>query len=308
MNTDINMIARPELKQLEALRESILNELSPQLAGKRVAYLDVPIHLNFGDLLIEKGTYHFFNEVNIDLWNRVSLLDQKRLFHLHIPLDVILVLHGGGNFGDIYPYHQDLRLKVVDAFPNHQIIMLPQSIHFNEEDTFKTQSEIINRHRHLKLYARDQYSYDFLTRGIDAEKISLLPDMAMMLLGSWDWEKKHADKTLIFRRKDAEFRMGIQEGSFDWRDLVSRHDRKNYRFLKRLFKLQNRFSCDLGAHALWPRFRDGMVEKAVCHYRQYGCIDTDRLHGFILAQLLGIPAVCRDNSYGKIARYTQTWL
>ncbi len=308
MNTDINVIARPELKQLEALRESILNELSPRLAGKRVAYLDMPIHLNFGDLLIEKGTYHFFNEVNVDLWNRVSLLDQKRLFHQHIPLDVILVLHGGGNFGDIYPYHQDFRLKVVDAFPDHQIIMLPQSIHFNEEDTFKAQSGIINRHSNLKLYARDQYSYDFLTRGIDAEKVGLLPDMAMMLLGSWDWKKKQEDKTLIFRRKDAESMVGAQEGSFDWRDLVSRHDRKNYRLLKRLFKLQNQFCCDLGAHALWPRFRDGMIEKAVFHCRQYGCIDTDRLHGFILAQLLGIPAICRDNSYGKIARYTQAWL
>jgi pyruvyl transferase EpsO len=34
---------------------------------------------------------------------------------------------------------------------------------------------------------------------------------------------------------------------------------------------------------------------------------TDRLHGHILALLLGIPHVVLDNSYGKLHHFIRTW-
>jgi exopolysaccharide biosynthesis predicted pyruvyltransferase EpsI len=34
---------------------------------------------------------------------------------------------------------------------------------------------------------------------------------------------------------------------------------------------------------------------------------TDRLHGHILSDLLGIPHVVLDNEYGKIAAYLDAW-
>ena len=36
-------------------------------------------------------------------------------------------------------------------------------------------------------------------------------------------------------------------------------------------------------------------------------IVTDRLHGHILALLLGIPHIVLDNDYGKLAAYIRVW-
>ncbi len=37
-------------------------------SGSRVIYLDIPLHLNVGDLLIYKGTEQFFGKRNIKYW------------------------------------------------------------------------------------------------------------------------------------------------------------------------------------------------------------------------------------------------
>jgi exopolysaccharide biosynthesis protein PssK len=34
---------------------------------------------------------------------------------------------------------------------------------------------------------------------------------------------------------------------------------------------------------------------------------TDRLHGHIVAMLMGVPHVLVDNSYGKLRRFHETW-
>jgi pyruvyl transferase EpsO len=34
---------------------------------------------------------------------------------------------------------------------------------------------------------------------------------------------------------------------------------------------------------------------------------TDRLHGYILGSLLGMPTVVLDNGYGKLRRYVSSW-
>lgn len=37
-------------------------------SGSRVIYLDIPLHLNVGDLLIYKGTEQFLEKRNIKYW------------------------------------------------------------------------------------------------------------------------------------------------------------------------------------------------------------------------------------------------
>jgi exopolysaccharide biosynthesis predicted pyruvyltransferase EpsI len=44
------------------------------------------------------------------------------------PDDPIL-LHGGGNFGDVWPGFQRFREQVIRESPNRRIIQLPQTIH-----------------------------------------------------------------------------------------------------------------------------------------------------------------------------------
>ena len=50
-----------------------------------------------------------------------------------------------------------------------------------------------------------------------------------------------------------------------------------------------------------PRIRAGRG------VRRPGCLVSNRLHGHILACLLGIPNLLFDNNYGKCSDYFRTW-
>ena len=54
--------------------------------------------------------------------------------------------------------------------------------------------------------------------------------------------------------------------------------------------------------------RDQLIQRAVQHFLKYNAVDTDRLHGLILAQLLNRSVIMRDNSYNKLSNYVETWL
>ncbi|WP_417698678.1 polysaccharide pyruvyl transferase family protein [Psychromonas sp.] len=94
------------------------NEIYKLIGDASVAYVDIPFHFNVGDLLIYKGTEQFFKEYNIKV--------NYRCFSLNCSLKSIescdvIVMHGGGNFGDIYSEHQSLREKLISKFPNKRI-------------------------------------------------------------------------------------------------------------------------------------------------------------------------------------------
>ena len=54
----------------------------------------------------------------------------------------IILLQGGGNFGDLWQAHQSFRERVIQDFPHKKIIQLPQSIFFSEEQILKTISQV----------------------------------------------------------------------------------------------------------------------------------------------------------------------
>jgi exopolysaccharide biosynthesis predicted pyruvyltransferase EpsI len=46
--------------------------------------------------------------------------------------ETAILLHGGGNFGDLYKVHQRLRSRVVSSFTSSKIVSFPQTITFIE--------------------------------------------------------------------------------------------------------------------------------------------------------------------------------
>src|SRR3546814_11822273 len=74
-----------------------------------VLYLDYPVHLNIGDLLINLGTEAWFGSAGYEIACRASVFDFGRRDAGRISPDSSIVLHGGGNFGDLYPIHQEFR-------------------------------------------------------------------------------------------------------------------------------------------------------------------------------------------------------
>ena len=58
---------------------------------------------------------------------------------------------------------------------------------------------------------------------------------------------------------------------------------------------------------VWRRQSAAAVARAAAAFRGADRVVTSRLHGHILACLLGVPHVLRDNSYGKNSRYFHAW-
>ncbi len=109
-----------------------LNIIAELIIDKNdVFYIDIPLHFNVGDLLIYHGTEKFFLEHNIKIKLRESTpsFSIKKL-KKEVTDKTTILCHGGGNFGDIYTNHHNIRETVIKHFPNNRVIILPQTVFF----------------------------------------------------------------------------------------------------------------------------------------------------------------------------------
>jgi pyruvyl transferase EpsO len=293
---------------MDGLKNQLQQILNVIPRDSNIYYLDYPVHDNGGDLLIMKGTEAFFKDYNILIRARYSVLDFPET--LNIPKDHLIVLHGGGNFGDLYPAHQKLREKVITRYPHHRIVMLPQTIFYNSESEFERTAQIINGHQDVHLYVRDTLSFKMATEKFHKCGVYLSPDMAHHL---WPIQSKSSPgkDLLCFFRTDIE-KTGEQEqlerygrGDYlDWTSLYNWVEKKMINMIVRIMKKGNR---PLPMQAIWGKYTDYLVDKAIKRFSGYRQVQTSRLHGHILSCLMDKPNTLLDNSYGKNSNYYNTW-
>ena len=163
--------------------------------------IDIPDYNNIGDNLIWEGELDY-----------LSRLKYKKLFESNcwifrdkdLPPNGIILIQGGGNFGDLYRESQDLKIHLIEKYIDRKIIIFPQSIHYNDMDFFKRDIHIIKNHPNLHICVRDKESYDLLiTNGL--ENIYLLPDMAFCIdFSKYEINPIDNNKKLLMKRKDKE--------------------------------------------------------------------------------------------------------
>ncbi|WP_245851111.1 polysaccharide pyruvyl transferase family protein [Paenibacillus herberti] len=295
---------------MEQLKErlSLITKSIPR--GSEIIYIDYPVHSNGGDILIMKGTEAFFKAYGIRVRARYSVLDFPD--GLKVPPGCILVLHGGGNFGDLYAKHQLLRERVVERYPGHRIVMLPQTIFYKSELNFGRTAAILNRHGDVHLYVRDSLSYEMARKKFKNVHVYMSPDMAHQLYPIESPSVAQGD-TLFFLRTDIEKtsqqeqlekQSGARSASLDWTSLYTPMERKALVLLMKLYRLP-------GARGplqrIWYGYSQYLVDKAIREFGLYGSIVTSRLHGHILSCLMDKPNVLLDNSYGKNTSYFTAW-
>lgn len=96
-------------EKCEQLRRCIEKQLIPLINNDYVLY-DLPYHENIGDLLIWKGELAFLWQLPYkQLW-LCSFFTYK---HKYLSSETIILMHGGGNLGDIWRKSQDFRLQIV---------------------------------------------------------------------------------------------------------------------------------------------------------------------------------------------------
>lgn len=292
------------MEALKSRLRPILNVIPP---GSDVHYIDYPVYNNGGDLLIMKGTEAFFRDYGIRVKARYSVHHFPQ--GLRIPPDHIIVLQGGGNFGDLYPVHQKLRERIVAEYPGNRVVILPQTIYYREEAEFDRTAQLFNRHGDLHLFVRDPISHGTASDKFARCSVYLAPDMAHQL-----WPIVPAadpgKELLRFLRTDVEKSNGQaaleKEGGdcLDWATLYNRVERRS---IKLIGSAMRRGGGMLPMGAIWSKYSDYLVDKAVRTFSDYRYVQTSRLHGHILSCLLDKPNLLIDNSYGKNSSYYNTW-
>ena len=219
-----------------------------------------------------------------------------------------ILLHGGGNFGDVWPEHQHFRNEVMTRFPGRRIIQLPQTVQFSSSAAAAETRKIVQAHPDFTLFVRDKRSQEQTRTLLDVEPI-LVPDMAfclgrisrqqtadrdLLLLLRTDKEKRQETGEASTLPGHAEDWMTDQKGFYKWAKIrtglnPNNWHPENYRF-KFLKNLAN------------ARLRRGLSMIA-----RYGFVITDRLHCHILCLLQDIPHVVMDNNYGKISNFIKAW-
>lgn len=293
------------LMQLLAVKHEVL---LPLIGNNPVHYLDVPFYGNVGDLLIMQGTLAFFKKHNIHVTEQAMYFNYSP--NLANDKDVI-VFQGGGNFGDIYGPFQAFRERVISALPNNRIIILPQSIHFEDEHKLAQCCDLFSRHQDLHICVRDIESEQIAKRM--TRNVYLLPDMAHQL-----WPIKPSvtpSKELLYlsrRDQEAKNNSHLNLRTFDWADLVGQRwtfflsqiaERSIYHLHR--FGL-NRPFVNTQAE-LWQWQASKFIDKAVQLFADHRQVKSDRLHAHILSCLMSMPNEILDNSYGKNSRYIKQW-
>jgi pyruvyl transferase EpsO len=258
------------------------------------------------------GTESFFASHSYAVKERYSYHDFPKTLPSLQPSDV-LFFHGGGNFGDLYPEHINLLLEILQRYPDHQVVAMPQTIYFKSK---KNQDEVASRlakHRRLHVFVRDQISFEALSQYGFAD-LALVPDMAHHLVDHLHPSGPPLKENLYLIRNDAE--IGIVPGSIsdhasefvDWDDSLSFAERVKFAVIKRLVPLCYSLGLHYNVVPHWYRLRDSMVESGIQLISQGNKVTTNRLHGMLLSALLGKRVTAIDNSYGKLSSYFNTWL
>lgn len=307
---EINLI-----NQLQNKARIILDSIIPNDA--HVILLDYPNNTNVGDSLIWLGEIAYLKSRNMtpryvsDIKN-YNAANIKKILNKNS----IILMHGGGNFGTIWPEIHVFRLRVLQDFVGTPIIQLPQTIYYDDAAKAGEMAAAIKKQGNYHLLARCQKSYEFALQHLN-KKVYLCPYMAFFIGGIRPSQQPTVDHFILSRtdkEKSATSIITAVDNKYlgntelaDWLE-----PRMPERILHRL-----------EIHSAWLRLRFDpnnrllfIVWNCLSKARQQRGVEllssgriviSDRLHVHILCILMNKPHLLIDNIYGKISNFYYTW-
>ncbi|MBV9648637.1 MAG: polysaccharide pyruvyl transferase family protein [Pseudonocardiales bacterium] len=288
--------------------------------GTRCALVDFPRHANVGDSAIWLGERALLTELGADVVYVADLhtFSEADLSE-RLPTGTIL-LHGGGNLGDLWPHHQKLREQIIRAFPRHRIIQLPQSVHFGDPAGLDRAREVFDAHPDLLLLLRDHRSLLAARRAFRAPTM-LCPDSALAL-SELPRSTRPSHRILWLSRTDHEAAhhtepdLAADVHRSDWTGQQGA-DHAWIAALQTARRDLQAASMDR-CRGVTSRPRDDLTRSYDRHAALHllrGCrlltsaqaVVTDRLHAHLLCLLLGLPHVVLNDRHGKVQSYWETW-
>jgi pyruvyl transferase EpsO len=296
------------------LRRRISEAADSALANlRRFALLEFPAHSNVGDSAIWAGEIRYLRERHGKrplFTGEIGSYSRDRVAAI-ARLDAIL-LHGGGNLGDVWPDYLEAKIRLLEDFCDVPVVQLPQTVHFQSRDKLDRFRRAVAAHKSFTLLVRGQASLDLAREMFDCET-RLCPDMAFWL----DLARTvpSCDVLCLLRtdREATDVRGHLADSAdiriVDWLDEPESMTIRLERMLTTTtahYPRRLRF-LDGGLADLRNRAAEIRVRRGCALLSSGKVVVTDRLHGHILCVLMGIPHVLIDNSYGKLRQLYDSW-
>lgn len=312
-------------EKVQQLRKLIYGTVAPTVSTDFV-YLDVPYHFNAGDTLIWEGTLEFLKQLpykchGIASANSASATHAIEWCKAQGGASTIL-LHGGGNFGDLWLTHQRFRNKIIERCPEIPIIILPQTIYFQNQENLERDAALFSKRPNVTLFVRDKVSFDFALKYFPDNHPTLAPDMAFCIEFPTAGIPVPQKDNLFVKRFDKELATLLDYNLVpagadvsDWPTIENpSHPVRNAH--QALLRWCARIDCRLGTKLrdrildyYWKgETRQAIVKTAIDFIGNYRNVYTTRMHAAILSVLLKREKIVLfDNSYGKSSSFANTW-
>lgn len=269
--------------------------------------MSTPNHGNVGDQAIAYAQKYFLNK-NFPHVKYFELTSKDTIINLefirkNISKRTIVFIHGGRNFGNLYPQEEKIRQDIIKSLIYNPIISFPQSIFLDKSDNSNDYlNNIINvysSHKNLTLIAREEESYNFLKKVLPNNLILEIPDIVIGLSNELRLEDEIRQQTsLCLLRNDKEKHIDdnfINELNF---------------FLKENFKYKTVISDTQlgGGHIIEIEDRAKLLMDFWQDMTKYNLVITDRLHGMIFSFITQTPCIVLKNNNHKIESTYKSWL
>lgn len=270
-------------------------------ASGRLFLFQTPTHTNIGDHAIAEAEIqflkrHFPNYTVIEI-NQSLQVYFPRFMQGKIDKSDVILLHGGGNLGNEYMYEEYLRRIVLEAFPQHKIIIFPQTIYYSEDELGRNElaitQRILSHCSSAILIAREKVSFELMKRYFPAATVLLTPDIVL----SMDLRETHLNRSgiLMVLRSDAEriltngFRKKLDETITKYSKSITYSDMHYHKGV----------SGQAG--------RDEVLGFKFAQFKSAELVITDRLHGMVFAAITGTPCIAFSNYNQKVSG-TYEWI
>ena len=264
-----------------------INETQFHLNTEAVLLM-APHHGNLGDQAITLAEIKFLKEI----FPNIKLVYDLENYTEYINNDSIIFLQGGGNLGWTYSFEEKNRREVIQTYPNNNIIILPQTIYFDEKDKAQQEisSEIYSNHSKLIIIVREKISYYLANNLFKKNRILLSPDIVTYLDDLININDNiEREGALILLRNDTENYLDINTKT------------KIISLLKKFYKNYEEF--DNNFDQLYITNLNQTKEEVFNHLKKiskFKIVVTDRLHGMIFCVITKTSCIVIKNYNHKI--------
>ncbi|OCF39375.1 hypothetical protein I317_06802 [Kwoniella heveanensis CBS 569] len=190
LSSHLSRHSTPCLNAIQHQRQVLLSSYGKSLSGvTHIALLDVPWHHNSGDSAIWLGELSLLEALGIEVrymstYSDYNQAEMDKSLEDIPEKNVAIMLHGGGNFGDIWGGHQEFRNRMMYELKDRKIRHFPQTFEFNVEKPsklFKDSIKAYSSHPDVEVIARDSESYEYFLEHFQGVPVKLTPDAALFI-------------------------------------------------------------------------------------------------------------------------------